>query len=865
MRSTFRICRFLTKGKNSRCERAGFSSAGAPTEGKTTVAMGLTNLFRRALLLFYPRVYPDQSPTAQHSAEPVSIDLAGFVKGIDNVHLDVYLSPQFQRHTKKLIVAMVNQEVGASIGGNRRSGPTLQQWEDFRNAYTKMIEAAIHRAKAKDGLPLVQLAQVAAIKFLLGQVHSDLDQSRQELRSGLTSSSSPAESGRLELNEQLSWLTRNRAKLKHKMLQQLLTPILKAEEGALSELRHSLMGARWLLPKEFLTNPLLQADNPFDEEFLVKHYVLLGQGQSQESPSPYSYTAVERLIPYLFRASTPRHDTEVTLAEAEERLAKTERELVNITKQVERARKSKSDALTKQQKEASARLAAARADHDRCRATYLKAQYGWADAPANVDLLFDDGLSTEEIAAAKKSKNAAARTAWKAQRRFQRRLLATVERHFRRTGLLRQVAAAYESAPICKNFAGVLPPGELHQFVVDRTTRKGILEKIKGKQALGRPVDTAPLTQLSRRIDGLSCRQERGLLIKFLKDVLTFRRDLAYLQIMRQAAAAIELRNDPKDVRLSQANRTLYEFFGTGEAQATAQTVLNHVILKADIRGSTTMVAEMRKQSLNPASHFSLNFFDPLNKVLEDYGASKVFIEGDAVILSMIEHEEALEHRFSVARMCGIGARLLGLVQAQNAACRKNGLPELELGIGLVYSEELPTFLFDGNHPIMISPAIGKADRLSSCSWMLRKERARQKEALTNVDIYEIPEGDPLRGEKGEVHLRYNLNGIELDKDGFAKLQSELTLQEVALTLPSDETPTSFFSGRYPDLKGALHRVVIRRGRIRLFNRQHPQFGVPTADVFYEVVVNDTVLAQVEEAIKTLELTPRPDRINRAA
>jgi hypothetical protein len=80
-----------------------------------------------------------------------------------------------------------------------------------------------------------------------------------------------------------------------------------------------------------------------------------------------------------------------------------------------------------------------------------------------------------------------------------------------------------------------------------------------------------------------------------------------------------------------------------------------------------------------------------------------------------------------------------------------------------------------------------------------------------------------------------------------------LTLEEVALVLPGDESPISFFFGRYPDLKGALHRVVIRRGLIRLFHRQHPQFGVPTADVFYEVVVNDNVLAQVEEAVKALK------------
>jgi len=38
---------------------------------------------------------------------------------------------------------------------------------------------------------------------------------------------------------------------------------------------------------------------------------------------------------------------------------------------------------------------------------------------------------------------------------------------------------------------------------------------------------------------------------------------------------------------------------------------------------------------MNPASYFSLNFYEPLTKILPRYGAEKVFIEGDAVILSI--------------------------------------------------------------------------------------------------------------------------------------------------------------------------------------------------------------------------------------
>jgi hypothetical protein len=40
---------------------------------------------------------------------------------------------------------------------------------------------------------------------------------------------------------------------------------------------------------------------------------------------------------------------------------------------------------------------------------------------------------------------------------------------------------------------------------------------------------------------------------------------------------------------------------------------------------------------------------------------------------------------------------------------------------------------------------------------------------------------------------------------------------------------------------------------VRLFNQQHPQSGIPTSDVFYEVIVNKNMLTQVGKTINALE------------
>lgn len=755
----------------------------------------LQNLFCQLLNLFRQPAEPADSLYPLQQSRPATIDFQGFKKGIDNVHIDVRLSPQFLTQVSRVVASMLEQEIGRGRWGEKASGPTRQAWEDFRSSYTRMVEAAIHRAKAEGGVPLVQLVQVAAMKAIVRHVQSELDQLRQGLRGAMTSGGAASDSDRMELTERLSWLVRNRARLRYKLSRQLFAQLFKVEEGAIGELRRSLLGERWSLPEDILANPLLQAETPLDDEIMMKHYVLMGQGEDEL----YSFSAIDSQLPYLFQRHPPQaRDKNVSAAGVG------------------------------------------------------KEQAAWAEVPANVDILFNSGLYKARLRAAKQQKDKESAAKLAGQVRFQQRLLAVVENKFRSSGLLPHIVAGYELVPLHRDFSAVLTAQQLHQYLAGTVKRKEILLTVKDKQqAIGKVLPVDLLAKVAARVDGLTCRQQREHLVRFLKDFVTFRRDLANYHLTHQAMNAIQLQGDPQHIRLSRANHTLYEFLATNEEGAAAQTVLGHVILKADVRGSTTMVAELRNRGLNPASHFSLNFFTPLNELLETYGASKVFIEGDAVILSIVEHEEALEHRFSVARACGLAKRLLGMVQAQNAVCKKEGLPELELGIGLVFQEEPPMFLYDGNNQIMISSAIGKADRLSSCSWMLRKQRSQLPQSCTNVEIYEIPEGDSLRGEKGEVHLRYNLNGIELDAAAFAKLQSEITLQRIDVPVPGEEMPLTLYAGRYPDLKGAMQQVVVRQGQMRFLDRQHPKLGELSQNIFYEVVTNEFLLDKVTDAIKT--------------
>jgi hypothetical protein len=124
----------------------------------------------------------------------------------------------------------------------------------------------------------------------------------------------------------------------------------------------------------------------------------------------------------------------------------------------------------------------------------------------------------------------------------------------------------------------------------------------------------------------------------------------------------------------------------------------------------------MNERGLNPASYFSLNFFDPISEILSEYDAHKVFIEGDAIILSIFEREDTPSGWYSVARACGMAINMLMIINRYNKKSQEYQLPILELGIGICHRADAPTFLFDGDNRIMISPAINLADRLSGCT-----------------------------------------------------------------------------------------------------------------------------------------------------
>jgi hypothetical protein len=218
------------------------------------------------------------------------------------------------------------------------------------------------------------------------------------------------------------------------------------------------------------------------------------------------------------------------------------------------------------------------------------------------------------------------------------------------------------------------------------------------------------------------------------------------------------------------------------------------------------------------------------------------------VILSLTEPEGKPSHWFAVSRACGLARDLIDVIRLKNAYSKRTGLPLLEIGIGISFADHAPVYLYDAGHPIMISSAIGRADRLSSCSWKLK---AIYESGLFNVEVCRIAQEGQDRGEKGQETIRYNVNGVLIDDMAFEKLKTEIALKKINLNV--ENNTEVLYYGQFPDCKGKHRDLVIRAGIMQLWkdNKMIPDPAPPVH--FYEVVTQRGILAAVGDKIRSIE------------
>ncbi len=406
------------------------------------------------------------------------------------------------------------------------------------------------------------------------------------------------------------------------------------------------------------------------------------------------------------------------------------------------------------------------------------------------------------------------------------------------------VVASYEAVPLLSQYSPPINAQQLKNALVSRTERKRVeaLLEEHGK------VSTDNLGSAVKRVGNCKGADRAKIAGRFLGDFMRYHRDLRRLEAVNSAQDAINVIGNEKLRELSSINNTLYEFLLPEEVTPAEDKVVHHVVLKADIRDSSLLTRTLFERGLNPASYFSLNYYDPVNKLLPKYQASKVFIEGDAVILALFEREG--EPSFGVARTCVLAKEMIEIVRAYNDRSREAGLPTLDLGVGVSYQDSAPLYLMDGSTRIMISPALNESDRLSSCAKGARKFLGHS-ESLFNAYVFQTVDEADTGGVPEDFLTRYNVGGVLMSEACFRKLKREISLQvhEIKLPMLWETEVVRLYSGMVPVGSGMFHRLLVREGRIAHIEPRDYSLKKWTEHPYYEVCTNPAIYEYVESGL----------------
>lgn len=781
----------------------------------------------------------------------VTLPMGSLSIGVDNIRHDVFLSPKFVQITRDYFFDLIRQNVSNTFlsGIEFRSSKPVDS-SSFRKVLSDLLRNSLTTAKHYKNMEIDIVFRLAILKFLTSELQNQfanviLDGKEYIRKRGeYFERSQQAHVIKARLSEMQS-ARRDVLRLIGQTVAQILIDL---EENLVAKARRALFGDEFAPYYDLLKNRVIFLDGGKDDFYFLEHYVLLGN----YARDPDRFEAIDALFQdFLKEAGVPLQDASNSLVprssqESSQAGDKLRTELAALEQQREALRKKmeRGDGLLTKflssgdpaeirasLSRIEAQISALQAKlsqlaspsrpgdaHSDFAANDMQSKLGdYLNDPENARRLFDPAFGDD------------------AEKGLHARLLAQLTTRLEETELTPHILASYEMRPVATDFC---PPVHLQQFkkaIVSREEARRVEALLKQVQA--KRLTMKPIEELTKRVRRYSREETQTMVLKFAADFMRLRRDLRDAEHLNACMERINLIASEKARELSRMNNKLYECLLREEARTEYDQVVSHVIIKADVRGSTKMTQDLLARGLSPASHFSLNLHEPVKRLLERYSAKKVFIEGDAIVLAIFETEASRAYARPVAKACALSKQILAVCNSYNDQAASSQLPALEIGIGVAFQGSAPTYWTDGESRIMISKALNLSDRLSGCGKLAKRMLAKQNTLFSLFQFLTAMEGASAE-ELDEFLVRYNMNGIELNEEGFAKLSEEISLEtfHTDLEYPWSKEGVTLYYGEVP-MGESVEVLVLRKGVARQL-LPDGKIGKPSDHNYYEVCTN---------------------------
>jgi len=804
-----------------------------------------------------------ETPKTELKTYTVTIPMGSLAIGVDNIHHDVFLSPRFVQGVRDYLFDLIRQSTNATyFSGIELRVAKPADGGGFRKLLTDVMQSSLTQAKFQKNIEIDLVFRVALLKFLVQEVSNQFSNLILEGKEWIRRRGEQFERSQQAhvIKSRLAELQSARRMVVRVVGQQVAQMVIDVEENVIAKARKALFGEDFAPLYQLLKNRLIFLDGGKDDVLFLEQYVLLGNyardadrfeamdallldllgdtGMAAQDPAyaeaRQAYTQArqqgqamraeianledqrdtfrkrwERGDSFLnkFMSGAAPADSKAALSEVEMRLKHQETKLEEFVPQVEAA-KQKLDFVSKAYK---ARLG-----------DYL-------NEPDNAKKLFEPASAPET------------------ERALRTKLLSELLERLEKRDILYHVVASYEIRPLAAEYCPPLHLQQLRKALVSKEDLRRVEEILK--QVPARQLSMKPIEDLAKKIRRYSHDELQSFVLRFAIDFLRLRRDLRDADHLTTCMERIHLVTTEQARELSRLNNRLYECLLQDEAKPQQDQVISHVIIKADVRGSTRMTQDLLARGLSPASHFSLNLHEPVKKLLDRYAAKKVFIEGDAIVLAIFETDSNQAYARSVAKACILSRQIIAVCTSYTARAAAADLPTLEIGIGVAYQGSAPTYWTDGDSRIMISKALNLSDRLSGCAKIAKRLLAGQKTHCSVFQFLTAMEGASPE-ELDEFLVRFNLDGIELNEEGFCKLAEEISLESIdtKLEMPWGQENATLFYGEVP-MGESVELLVIRKG----FARQllpDGKIGKASSHAYYEVCTSPALYDLVAALIR---------------
>ncbi|HEX3542959.1 MAG TPA: hypothetical protein VHT31_00400 [Candidatus Acidoferrum sp.] len=809
-----------------------------------------------------------EPPRAELKRYNVTLPMGSLSIGVDNIHHDVFLSPKFAQAARDYLFELIRQNTKAAyfpgIELRATRGPDSAA---YRKLLVELLQSALTQAKYYKNIEMDVLFRLTLLKFLMGELGNQFANVILEVKAWIRQRGEHFERGQQAhvIKARLSELQSARRAVIRTVGQQVAQIHIDVEENVISKARRALFGDDFAPLYELLKNRLIFLDGGKDDTYFLDHYVLLGN----YTRDPDRFESIDALFLELIRSAGLTVEQNPAHVEAKQELeqllalAQTTRNDLSglelqggaLRKKLERGdgfmtkllgsadpsdlRASLTDIESRlKHQETKLEQMAPKIDAAREKVDFWNKEFqgdlgDFLNNPDNAKLLFDVSDASGADAADRA------------------RLLAKLVTRLEEKEILYQILAGYEIRSLASDYSPPVHLQQLRKAVVSKEELKRVEQVLKHVPA--RKLALKPIEDLSRKIHRYSREEVHALVLKFAGDFMRLRRDLRNAEHLTTCMERIHPVNTEQIRELSRLNNKLYECVLQEEEKPKQDHVVSHVIIKADVRGSTKMTQDLLARGLSPASHFSLNLHEPVKKLLDRYAAKKVFIEGDAIVLAIFETEATLTYARAVAKACILSRRILSVCGTYNERAAANDLPAIELGVGVAFQGSAPTYWTDGDSKIMISKALNLSDRLSGCAKLAKRLLNNQPSDFSLFQFLTAVEGASSE-ELDEFLVRYNMNGIELNEEGFQKLSEEISLDsiETKLDMPWGKENVTLFFGEVP-MGEAVELLVLRKGFARQLLADGKVGGI-SPHAYYEVCTNGDLYELVAALLRSQQV-----------